>query len=128
MEKLYSLALISVARGCGFAGLAIVCIVLGLSYDPILAAKTGAMLTTGLAVILIFRAQQAPFRDYRKTELWIMLKKNERPVAEQAQKLAGQTLQDTYFTFANHVAAVAAVFWVVAIALWLTLPEGFVLM
>ena len=128
MDKLTILAFVSVARGCGFAGLGIFCIVVGLSYDPVLAAKTGAMLTTGLAVVLIFRAQQAPFRDYRKTELWIMLKKDERPVAEQAQKLAGHTLRDTYYAFANQVAVIAAVFWAIAPLLWLTLPAGFILM
>ncbi|MCB1478902.1 MAG: hypothetical protein R3D43_07550 [Tepidamorphaceae bacterium] len=128
MEKLTILAFVSIARGCGFAGLGIFCLVAGLSYDPVLAAKTGAILTTGLAVILIFRAQQAPFRDYRKTELWVMLKKDERPVAEQAQKLTGQTLKDTYYTFANHVAVIAAIFWGIALLLWLTLPEGFMLM
>lgn len=125
MERLSTLAMISVGRGCGFAALAITLLVLGLSFDPVMAAKTGAMLTTGLAVILLARAHQAPQRDYRKTELWIMLGKDGRPVASQAQRLAGQALKDAYMAYANLAAQISVVCWIVAIGLWIVLPPGF---
>ena len=117
--------MISIGRACGFIGLGIMCIVLGLSFNPVMAAKAGALMTTGLAVILLLRAWQAPTRDYRKTELWVMLKKDERPKPDYAQAVAGQALQEAYMMFANHVAIIAGAVWIMAIFLALVLPPGF---
>ncbi|MFN0262448.1 hypothetical protein ACKTEK_01080 [Tepidamorphus sp. 3E244] len=125
MERLSSLAHYSVSRGYGFITLTIVCIGVALSFDPILAAKWTAVLTTALAVYLMFRAWYAPKTNYQRTKLWRMLSREERPVAEQAQKLTGNALSDAYMHFAHNAANVAVCLWVTAIGLHLTLPADY---
>ena len=41
MEAIENAAFISVGRACGFVGLAVFCIVFGLMYDPVFAARAG---------------------------------------------------------------------------------------
>jgi hypothetical protein len=100
MERLENLAQISVARGCGFGGLAVFCTMIGLSATPILALKTGAVLCLVACLVLVLKAERAPRRPYRRTEVWLMLEPGDRPQEQLAQRLVGQTLQRTFTTFA----------------------------
>jgi hypothetical protein len=45
MEELRKAAFISVARGCGFGMLAIICVMVGLSYNPRAVFQAGGILT-----------------------------------------------------------------------------------
>jgi hypothetical protein len=100
MERLETLAQISVARGCGFGALAVFCTMIGLSATPILALKTGAVLCLVGCLVLVFKAEHAPRRPYRRTEVWLMLEPGDRPQEQLAQRLVGQTLQRTFTGFA----------------------------
>ena len=71
MEAIENAAYISVGRACGFAALAIFCLMFGLSFDPPLAARTGGLLCLGLTVILGLYALRARSRPYKRTELWL---------------------------------------------------------
>lgn len=55
MEELQKAAFTSVARGCGFAMLAIVCVMVGLSFEPRAAFQAGGMLTLIMTLILLVR-------------------------------------------------------------------------
>lgn len=123
MEALENAAFVSVGRACGFAGLAIFCLVFGFSYEPVFAAKAGAVLCAGLALILFLYANRAPARPYKRTELWLILEKEKRPPADIAQRVVGQVLRDTYIWFARQTSAVAAVFFVAAVMLRFFLAE-----
>ena len=55
MERLREVALASIGKGCAFAALGIFCMMLGLSFDPLLMVQTGGALTLGLAAVLVSR-------------------------------------------------------------------------
>ena len=107
MQAIEYAAYVSVGRGCGFAGLAVFCVMLGLSFEPVLATKTGGLLCLGVTAILLIRAFSARKRPYKRTELWLILPKAERPPEAIAQKVIGGALHDTYLVFAEKGAVFA---------------------
>ena len=105
----------TVLRACGFASLAIFCVMTGMSFMPRLAFQAGGFLTTIMAFILILKAHEARTKDYRRTEMWLYLEKHERPPASYAQWASATVLRETYLTFAKWTSAVAIVMWVLAL-------------
>ena len=110
-------AYVSVGRACGFAGLGIFCIVIGLSFDAGLAALVGSRLSIALSLVLLVLAWRAPARNYKKTETWLILRPGDRPQANVAQRLIGQTLRNVYLWFAQQIAVVTIVFSVSVVVL-----------
>ena len=88
--RVRELALLSVSRGCGFAGLAIICFMVGLAGYPEVAMESGAFLMMATAATLVVKADHAVARPYQRTELWILLAHEERPaeVAELVLRVA----------------------------------------
>lgn len=115
MDAIENAAYISVGRACGFAGLAIFCVIFGLSFEPALAARAGGGLCVGLALILAAYAYRAPTRPYKRTELWLILAKDKRPPAVFAQRVIGTALRDTYIWFSRQSAIIAIVLLVVSV-------------
>lgn len=109
MDAIENSAYVSVGRACGFAGLAIFCVIFGLSFDPVLASRTGAGLCLGLAVVLLAYAHRAPMRNYKRTELWLILAKEQRPPAAYAQRVIGNALHGTYLWFAKQATIIGIV-------------------
>jgi len=99
-SRVRELALLSISRGCGFAGLAIICFMVGLAGYPRIALESGAILMMAVAAVLIVKADLSVSRPYKHTELWILLPPAERPRAEFAQQIIGRTLHDIYRRFA----------------------------
>jgi hypothetical protein len=117
MNAIENAAYISVGRACGFAGLAIFCIVFGMSFDPSLATRIGGALCVVLALILAGYAYWAPRRPYKRTELWLILAKEKRPPSEFAQRVIGNALRDTYIWFSRQSALFAIALLAVSAAL-----------
>ncbi|WP_193181999.1 hypothetical protein [Nisaea sediminum] len=115
MEAIENAAIISVGRASGFAALAIVCIVMSLSYEPAVAARAGCILCLLVAAVLFHYARRAPTRPYRKTELWIILAKEDRPPKKIAQRIIGAVLSQTYRRFAEYSMISALIFLIMAI-------------
>ena len=111
------------ARGCGFAALAIACTLIGFAHDPAALLRASALMVTGLAVVLYFQATRARGRPYKRTETWLMLDPADRPPAEIAQRAVGIALEDVYHRFARVAGSVALFLWVTLfaarIAFWL---------
>ena len=105
----------TVLRACGFASLAIFCVMMGLSFLPRAAFQAGGFLTTLMAVVLIFKAREALTKNYRKTEMWLYLPKELRPPESDAQWASSTVLRETYLTFARWTAAIAIAMWVLAL-------------
>jgi len=112
------LAEISVARGCGFAALAILTLMVGLSWD-VLASKVGGLLVLFGCMVLIVKAQRALRRPVRNTELWMMLGQGHRPSATFAQRVIGGILQTCYLRFALHAASLSAGLFALSVTLQL---------
>ncbi len=103
-SRLNDLAMLSVSRACGFAGLGIFCFMVGMAGYPLVALKSGAVLLMFSAGVLVIKGQRSPVRSYKRTELWILLQPQERPHARFAQQIIGQTLRDIYLRFARYFA------------------------
>jgi hypothetical protein len=117
MDAVERAAYLSVGRACGFGALAIFCFVVGLSYDPNLAAKAGGILCLLMTAILLMRAASAPTRPYKATETWLMLENAERPPEQIAQQVIGSALRNAYFWYARSTAMVTALLVVIAMLL-----------
>jgi hypothetical protein len=120
MEQMRRIAYETVLRACGFASLAIFCVMIGLAFDARAAFQAGGMLTTLMAVVLILKAREALTKDYRKTEMWLYLPKDFRPPEAYAQWASATVLRDTYLTFAMWTSAMAIALWVLALLFSLT--------
>lgn len=110
MENIRKIAVLSVRRACGFGALAIAMVMWGLIFDPILAFQSGAVLTAIMAVILYYKAMEAPRRDHTQTELWILLEKELRPPPAYARRIVNSTLSDVYSQHAKWAVGIAALF------------------
>jgi hypothetical protein len=109
MDAIDNAAFVSVGRACGFSGLAIFCLMFGLSFDPALAARVGGALCLMVTVILVFYAWRARARPYKRTETWLILAKDKRPPAGIAQQVIGEALRETYVWFARQSTIIAIV-------------------
>lgn len=115
MEEMRRVAFETVLRACGFASLAIFCLMIGLSFNPRASFQAGGILTTVMSLVLILKAREALTKDYRKTEMWLYLPKDFRPPEAYAQWASATVLRDTYLTFALWSSMVAIVMWIVAL-------------
>jgi hypothetical protein len=105
-------AWISVARGCGFAGLATVCGMVGLSFDPPHALKFGGYCALMTSSILLLKAWRARHVRYSQTETWIMLEESQRPPAPIAQAVIAGARQRMLYRFASLTATISACLFV----------------
>ena len=115
MDDMRRIAFETVSRACGFASLAIFCVMIGLSFEPRAAFQAGAMLTLLMAAILMLKAYGARTKHYRRTEMWLYLTDEQRPPEAYAQRMTSAVLEQTYLTFARWTAMVAVVLGI----LWL---------
>ena len=115
MEHMRRIAFETVLRACGFASLAIFCVMIGLSFHPRAAFQAGGFLTTLMALILIFKAREARTKNYRRTEMWLYLPKELRPPEGYAQWASSTVLRETYLTFALWTSAIAITMWMLAL-------------
>jgi hypothetical protein len=104
-----------VLRACGFACLAIFCVMIGLSFNPHLAFQAGGTLTMIMTGILVLKAQEARTKNHRHTEMWLYLPKEQRPATNFAQLAVSTVMRETYATFALWTAIVAIVMWALAL-------------
>lgn len=116
-SRLRELALLSVSRGCAFAGLAIICFMVGLAGYPSVALQSGAILMMLAAAVLILKAERAGRVSYKRTELWVLLDPHERPRADFAQQVVGRALRAVYLRFAVPFAVGGALCFVASLAL-----------
>jgi hypothetical protein len=119
MEHMRRIAYETVLRACGFGSLAIFCVMIGLSFHPRAAFQAGGFLTTIMALVLIFKAREALTKNYKRTEMWLYLPKEQRPPESYAQWASSTVLRETYLTFALWTSAIAIVMWIVALVFFL---------
>lgn len=124
MEKMQQVAMLSIGRAVFFGGFAVSLVMLGFSYDFALAFRAGAVLSMGMALILLFFAQIAHGARPERTEAWLLLKPNDRPENDHARRVFRQILQDTYLHFAGRAFLFAISFLAVSMLLRLVGFEG----
>lgn len=109
MEKLQTVAFVSVGRAVAFGSLGVFTIMIALSFEPVLALKSGGLLLLLQLAVLLLKAQLLPYTNYRKTEAWLLLKKDDRPDERYAGFVMKNALRDAYLWFARGTAGFAAV-------------------
>ncbi|MGL5361318.1 MAG: hypothetical protein ACRDBH_00435 [Bosea sp. (in: a-proteobacteria)] len=100
---------ISTARGCGFAGLATICLMVGLASKISNVFKGGGFCALLVCLVLLLMAHQAPSTRARATEIWLMLAPQDRPPDALAQGIIGRIRRATFLRFATYHAIAAAV-------------------
>lgn len=115
MEDMRRIAFETVLRACGFASLAIFCVMIGLSFEPRVAFQAGGTLTLMMTGVLAYKAQEALTKPYRRTEMWLYLPKELRPPETSAQQTTSAVMRETYLTFALWTAAIAIGMWALAL-------------
>jgi hypothetical protein len=115
MEEMRRIAYETVLRACGFASLAIFCIMIGLSFLPRVAFQSGGFLSILMTLVLVLKAHEARTKDHRRTEMWLYLPKESRPPQALAQKMISTVMRETYLQFARWTAIVSIVMWTLAL-------------
>jgi hypothetical protein len=87
IQTIQNLAFFSVARGVGFGVLGIICLMVGLSTNVARALEGGGVCFLLMTAILMLKAKRAPLINFRTTEVWIMLDKEERPPVKVAENI-----------------------------------------
>ena len=115
MEPIRRVAYEVVQRACMFSSLAVFCVMVGMSFEPRLAFQAGGTLTAIMALVLVYKAQEALTKPYNTTEMWLYLPEDLRPPAAQAQWASATVLRETYLTFGLWTAAISVGMWVIAL-------------
>ncbi|MBR0957150.1 hypothetical protein [Bradyrhizobium japonicum] len=115
MEEVRRLAYEIVLRACGFASLAIFCVMIGLSFLPRAAFQAGGFLSMTMTLVLAFKAREARTKDHRRTEMWLYLPKERRPPQAHAQQTISAVMRETYLLFAGWTAIISIAMWTVAL-------------
>jgi hypothetical protein len=108
IETIRILADVSIRRACGFALLAVSCIMFAFSFDLQQAFHVGAILVGMLAVVLWLKSVLAPRKPYFRTELWIMLPERPRMGKPELQRLISGILAERFWWHAQVAAVLAA--------------------
>ena len=119
MERIIAVVDQTIRRACGFAGLAVGATMLALSFDLVLALRVGAVMTTGVCVVLFVQSLRAPQQDVRRTELYSVVGRSLTLPRERTQRLLGEVLADRYLWHADRAALAALGLWSGAFLLWL---------
>jgi len=114
-EEIRACAFVSIARGCGFAALATLTTMVGLSGDPAIALRFGGQAFLLTSFVLIVMALRAPQKSYKRTEIWMLLDRRRRPPAAIAQQVIGAARRETLARFARLHAAFAFVLLVASL-------------
>ena len=115
MEEMRRAAYETVLRACGFASLAIFCIMIGLSFLPRTAFQAGGFLSMLMTLVLVLKAREARTKDHRRTEMWLYLDKETRPPQASAQRTISAIMRETYLLFARWTAIISIVMWAIAL-------------
>lgn len=108
---------LSVRRGCGFALMAIVTAMVGFSGEPWIAVRSGALFVLIAAVVLFWKGWTARKRNYRHTEVWLMIEDAPALPRERLQTMIGGALAEVYFSHARLAAYVALTMCIIGLTI-----------
>ena len=119
-DRIRELAVVSIGRACLFGLLAIITFMFALLAWPGLALRSGAILFLVTSAILLLKAAEAPTRNYRRTEVWLLLGKQHDLPEARAQAIFGEVLRSTYVQFARITAVTSVVLWIADVGIRLS--------
>lgn len=119
MEKVREVAEACVGRAVMFGTLAIGCVMVGFSFNPVSAFRSGAVLTLLMAALLIWKAVAAHRQNPKDTEVWLYLDEHSRPAGEHAIRMFGRIMREVYARFAQFSLVAACAMFAVSLVLGL---------
>ncbi len=111
LERLEAMADLVIRRAVGFASLAIVLVVLSLSFQLALALRSGAMLVTLLWLIVLLKLVYVPSQDMRHSELWLMVAERHSPDALPMQAAMRMAFAARLRWHADRIGAFSMTLW-----------------
>ncbi len=111
MERLEAMADLVIRRAVGFAGLAIMLVVLSLSFQLSLALRSGALLVTLLWLIVLLKLAYVPNQNMRQSELWLMVAERHSPDALPMQAAMRTAFANRLRWHADRIGAFAISLW-----------------
>lgn len=100
-----------IRRALGFAGLAIVLVVLSLSFQLALALRSAAMLVTLLWLMVLLKLAYVPGQDMRQSEIWLMVAERHSPDALPMQAAMRMAFASRLRWHADRIGAGAVALW-----------------
>jgi hypothetical protein len=100
-----------IRRAIGFAGLAIVLVVLALSFQLALALRSGAILVTLVWLILLLKLAYVPSQDMRQSEIWLMVADRHAPDALPMQNAMRLAFANRLRWHSDRIGAAAICLW-----------------
>lgn len=100
MEKIREIAIACIGRAVMFGSLAIACVMIGFSFSPVSAFRSGALLTLMMSMVLIAKAATAHRKNPKYTEVWLYLDETSRPSDARAQLIFHAIMREVYARFA----------------------------
>ena len=79
MDEIRRVAVGCIGRAVMFGSLAIGCVMVGFSFNPVSAFRSGAFLTLTMALALMWKAMTAAGKNPKHTEVWLYLDEKSRP-------------------------------------------------
>lgn len=117
MEKIREIGIFCVGRAVFFGSLAIGCVMVGFSFNPVSAFRSGALLTLLMAGVLLWKAMAARSQNPKRTELWLYLDEKSRPAEAQAKFIVSAIMRDVYAKFGQAALGVAFGFFLISLLL-----------
>ncbi len=130
MDEIRRVAVDCIGRAVMFGSLAIGCVMVGFSFNPVSAFRSGAFLTLIMALALMWKAMTAGGKNPKHTEVWLYLEEKSRPVDDPSRRVFGVIMRDVYGLYARFALGVAIGFFALSLVLMLfglkayTLPDG----
>lgn len=123
MDRITELARLSVLRASGFAGIAIMMVIMGSLGDPPAAFRFGAGCLLVLSASMgVYGYRYPRRRRIEETEVWIMLSAEERPEKRVARQLIVAAMRDQLLEKSLICASVALLFLGISFLLSILLP------
>jgi len=125
MDEIRRVAVACIGRAVMFGSLAICCVMVGFSFNPVSAFRSGAFLTLIMALVLMWKAMTAGTKNPKHTEVWLYLDHKSRPVDDPARWVFGTVMRDVYGFYARIALGVAVGFFVASLVLMLFGLRGY---
>ena len=125
MDEIRRIAVECIGRAVMFGSLAIGCVMIGFSFNPVSTFRSGAFLTLTMALVLLWKAMTAGTRNPKHTEVWLYLDEKSRPVDGPARRVFGTIMREVYELYARIALGVAVGFFLLSLVLMLFGLEGY---
>jgi len=115
MEKIREIAVMCVGRAVMFGSLAIGCVMIGFSFNPVSAFRSGAVATLMMACVLMWKALSANNQNPKTTEVWLYLDETSRPLDQHARFVFATVMREVYGRYAQYALFVACALFVISL-------------